>query len=206
MEKIRIMLVDDHILMRMGLVSAANGEADMIVVAEAENAEEAINGYREHRPDVVIMDLRMPKTDGIELTRSLCQKFGAVRVLVFSNYAAGDDVIRAIQAGAYGYLMKGMPLERLIHAIRTVYAGDKYIPPELVSRFASMLQTNFVERELDVLKLIARGLSNKQIAAQLNLAEGTIKMQVTSILAKLRAADRTEAVVIAVKRHILQLE
>lgn len=204
--KIRILLVDDHILMRMGLTSAANNEPDMEVVAEAEDGLEAIDAYRTHRPDVVVLDLRMPRKNGIETIGLLRQEFGSVRVLVLSNYSGGDDIGAAMQAGASGYVVKDMPLDRLLDAIRRIHAGEQVIPPEIARRLAGRLLSNLSNRELEVLALIAKGLSNKEIASALHLVEGTVKLHVTSILSKLGVADRTQAILVAIKRGIVQLE
>jgi DNA-binding NarL/FixJ family response regulator len=206
MAKIRILLVDDHILMRMGLVSATQSEPDMEIVAEAEDAEEGIRAFRQHRPDIVILDLRMPKMDGIEMLTALRQEFGAVKVLVLSNYSAGDEISRAIQAGAAGYVIKGAHLDQLLEAIRSVYSGNQYIPAEISKRLAERVQSQLSAREIEVLKLVARGHSNKEIAGFLHIVEGTVKIHVTNILSKLQVADRTQAVVVAMKRNIFQLD
>ena len=206
MNKIRLMLVDDHVLMRMGLVSATAVEPDMKVVCEIEDGKEAVEAFRTHRPDVVIVDLRLPGMDGIEIIKALRNEFGSVRILVFSNYGAGDDVARAIQAGASGYVVKDMPLEKLLEAIRTVFAGKLYLPPEIAGRLTGRIQSQLSDRELEVLRLIARGLSNKEIASRIGIVEGTVKAHVTNIFQKLGAVDRTSAVTIAMKRNLLQLE
>jgi DNA-binding NarL/FixJ family response regulator len=204
--KIRIMLVEDHVLVRMGLVSAANSEPDMEVVAEAEDAKQAEEGFRKHAPDVVVVDLRMPRTDGIEIMKALRSQFGPIKFLVLSSFGGGDDVSRAIQEGASGYIMKGMTLDRLLEGIRTVFAGGQYIPDEIARRITARIHSELSSRELEVLRLIARGRSNKEIASDLGIVEGTVKAHVTSILTKLGAADRTQAMAIAMKRQILQLE
>lgn len=204
--KIRILLVDDHIVLRMGLVTATSGEPDMEVVGEAENGMEAIEAYRVHRPDVVVLDLRMPKKNGIETIRMLREEFDQVRVLVFSNYASGEEVFQSFKAGASGFVVKEMPLERLLDAIRKVHQGEKYIPTEISVRMNGRVLSQLTSREVEVLSLIARGFSNKEIAAELALVEGTVKIHVTNILAKLGVADRTQAILAAVKRGIIQLE
>ena len=204
--KIRIMLVDDHILLRMGLTSAVDNEPDMEVVAEAEDGVEAIEAYRAHRPDVVVLDLRMPKRNGIETIAELQREFGSVCVLVLSNYGSGDEVAAAVQAGARGYVVKDMPLARVLDAIRQVHTGALSIPPEVACRMATRMLSQLSNREFEVLALVAKGRSNKEIAAALHLVEGTVKMHVTNILTKLGVADRTQAVVVAIKRGILQLE
>ena len=203
---IRIMLVDDHILMRMGLASATNNEPDMRVVAEAEDGIEAIEAYRQHLPDVVILDLRMPRRNGFETIAQLRKDFGSARILVLSNYSSGDEVAAAIQAGASGFAVKDMPLDRLLDAIRRVHAGEQFIPPEIARRLAGRMLSQLSNRELEVLALIGQGRSNKEIAATLHLVEGTVKVHVTNILSKLGVADRTQAVLAAVKRGILQIE
>lgn len=204
--KIRILLVDDHIVMRMGLATAAGGEPDMEIVAEAENGLEAIQAYQAHRPDVVVMDLRMPKKNGIETIYRMREEYGPARILVFSNYAGGDEVFQAFKAGACGFVTKEMPLERLLEAIRRVHAGEQYIPPEISMRMNGCILSNLSGRELEVLALVARGLSNKEIGAQLHVVEGTIKVHLKNILAKLGVSDRTQAILVAVKRGIIRLE
>lgn len=204
--KIRILLVDDHIVMRMGLATAASGEADMKVVAEAGDGLEAIQAYRVHRPDVVVLDLRMPKKNGIETIQLLREEFGAVRVLVFSNYAGGDEVFQAFKAGASGFVAKEMALERLLEAIRRVHAGDQYLPPEIAMRMNGRVISQLSSRELEVLAFVAKGLSNKEIGAALDVAEGTIKVHLKNILAKLNVSDRTQAILVAVKRGIIHLD
>jgi len=204
--KIRIMLVDDHIVMRMGLVTATTGEPDMEVVAEADNGLEAITAFRVHRPDVVVLDLRMPKKNGVETIRLLREEFGPVKVLVFSNYASGEEVFQAFKAGASGFVVKEMALDRLLDAIRKVHQGEQYIPSEISARMSGRVLSQLSTRELEVLSLIAKGLPNKEIAAALDVVEGTVKIHVTNILAKLRVSDRTQAILAAVKQGIIQLD
>jgi len=204
--KIRILLVDDHIVMRMGLATAASGEPDMKVVAEAGDGLEAVQAYRTHRPDVVVLDLRMPKMNGIETIQRLRDEFGPVRILVFSNYAGGDEVFQAFKAGAAGFVAKEMPLERLLEAIRRVHAGEQYLPSEISMRLNGRVLSQLSSRELEVLALVAKGLSNKEIGAALDVAEGTIKVHLKNILAKLNVSDRTQAILVAVKRGIIHLD
>ncbi len=204
--KIRILLVDDHIVLRMGLVTAANDEPDMEVVAEADNGTGALAAYRQHRPDVVVLDLRMPGMNGTEVIRRLRDDFGDVCVLVFSNYASGEEVFQAFRAGARGFVVKDMPLERLLEAIRKVQRGEQYIPPEISARMSGRVISQLSSREIEVLTLVAKGLSNKEIAARLDLVEGTVKVHLTNILGKLRVADRTQAILAGVKQGIIQLE
>jgi DNA-binding NarL/FixJ family response regulator len=205
-EKIRILLVDDHIVLRMGLMTAASGEPDMEVVADAENGADAIAAFRTHRPDVVVLDLRMQGMSGLETIRALREEFGDVRVLIFSSYANGDELYQALKAGACGFVVKEMALARLLEAIRKVHQGEEYIPPEIAKRMSGPVLSQLSLRELEVLQLVGRGLSNKEIAARLGLVEGTVKIHVTNILAKLRVSDRTQAILAAVKRGIIQIE
>ncbi len=205
-KKIRILLVDDHIVLRMGLTTATNGEPDMEVVADADNGLQAIEAYRAHRPDVVVLDLRMHGMNGVDTIKLLREEFRDARVLVFSNYASGDEVFQALRAGACGFVVKEMALDRLLEAIRSIHAGDKYVPPEIATRMNGRVLSQLSPRELDVLKLVAKGLSNKEIGSELRVVEGTVKVHLTNILAKLGVSDRTQAILTAVKRGIIQLE
>lgn len=204
--KIRVMLVDDHIIVRMGLSFAINNQTDMQVIAQAEDGNEAIELYRQHRADVVILDLRMPKRNGIETIGLLRREFGTVRVLVLSNYGSGDEISAALQAGACGFVGKDTALAELITAVRQIHGGDQVIPPEVARRLASRIASQLSPRELEVLTLLGRGLSNKEVGTALNVVESTVKVHVTNILAKLGVADRTQAVLAGVKRGIIQLE
>lgn len=204
--KIRILLVDDHILMRIGLTSAANNQPDMEVVAEAEHGFEAIEAFRVHRPDVVILDLRMPQKNGIETIDALRKEFGEVRILVLTNYGGGDDISAAIKGGAAGYVTKDMPLKELLEVIRRVAAGEIVIPPQIARRYNQRLSSGLSDREVEVLAHLAKGRSNKEVAEALHVVEGTVKLHVTSILAKFGAQDRTQAVLVALRRGIVQLE
>jgi DNA-binding NarL/FixJ family response regulator len=204
--KIRVMVVEDHVLVRMGLVAAANEEPDIEVVAEVEDGRQVVAAYRAHEVDVVLLDLRMPGMDGIEIIRALRAEFGRVRILMLSSYGGGDDVSRAMQEGAAGYIVKGMLLEQLLEGIRTVHAGGKYLPPEISTRMAERVNSDISPRELEVLQLISKGKSNREIAKHLGIVEGTVKIHIAHIFTKLGAADRTQAMAIAIKRQILQLE
>lgn len=205
-EKIRILLVDDHMVIRMGLMTATSDTPDMEVVADVESGQEALEAYRRHQPDVVVLDLRMHGMGGIETIRALREEFGNPRILIFSNFAKGEEVYQAIKAGASGFVVKEMALDRLLEAIRRVYQGEQYIPPEVAARIGERLLAQLSPRELDVLQHVAKGLSNKEIAAQLGVVEGTVKIHVANIFAKLGVSDRTQALVAAVKRGIIQIE
>jgi DNA-binding NarL/FixJ family response regulator len=205
-KKIRILLVDDHAVIRMGLATAASDAGDMDVVADVENGEDAVAAFRQHQPDVVVLDLRMPGLSGVETIRTLREEFKSVRILIFSNFAKGDEIYRALKAGAAGFVLKGMPLERLLEAIRAVHQGDQYIPNEIAMRVGERLLAQLSPREIDILHLLARGLSNKEIAAELGVVEGTVKIHITSIFNKLSVSDRTQALIEAVKRGIVQID
>lgn len=205
-KKIRLMLVEDHILMRMGLVSATRIEPDMEVVAEVEDGSKVVESFRKHKPDVVLLDLRLPGMDGIQVIKALRQEAPDARIVVLSSYGGGDDVTQAIQSGASGYVLKNMPLQQVLEAVRVVHLGGQYITREIASRMSLRLHSDMSAREIEVLRLIAQGRSNKEIAAKLGIVEGTVKAHVTNIFGKLGAVDRTQAITIAMKRQILQLE
>jgi DNA-binding NarL/FixJ family response regulator len=205
-KKIRILLVDDHMVIRMGLTTAVSDAADMEVVADVENGQQAIEAFRKHRPDIVILDLRMQGLSGIETLRALREEYKSARILVFSNYAKGEEIYQAMKAGASGFVMKEMPLERLLEAIRAVHEGEQYIPPEIAMRVGERVLAQLSPRELDVLQMLGRGLSNKEIGAQLGVVEGTVKIHITNIFSKLGVSDRTQALIKAIKRGIVQID
>src|SRR4051812_40142304 len=205
-KKIRILLVDDHAVIRMGVTTAANDAADMEVVAGVETAQEAIEAYRKHRPDVVVLDLRLHGMNGLETLRALTEEFKNVRTLIFSSYARGEEIFRAVKAGATGFVLREMPLERLLEAIRTVHQGAQYMPAEIATRVGERVLAQLTPREVEILHLLARGLSNKEIGVQLGVVEGTVKIHITSIFSKLAVSDRTQALVEAIKRGIVQID
>ncbi|MEO7413922.1 MAG: response regulator transcription factor [Opitutaceae bacterium] len=205
-KKIRILLVDDHAVIRMGLTTAIGDTSDMEVVANAENAAEAMEAFRKHRPDVVVLDLRLHGASGIETLRLLVEESKNVHVLIFSNYAKGEEIHRAMKAGAAGFVLKEMSLDRVLEGIRAVHQGTRYVPPEIAIRLGERLLAELSPREIDVIHLLARGLSNKEIGAQLEVVEGTVKIHITSIFNKLNVSDRTQALVEAIKRGIVQIE
>jgi DNA-binding NarL/FixJ family response regulator len=202
----RILLVDDHMVIRMGLMTAASDTADMEVVAEAESGQEALEAYRRHRPDVVVLDLRMHGMNGIETLRAIREEFKGARVLIFSNYAKGEEIYQAMKSGAAGFVLKEMPLNRLLEAIRVVHRGEHYIPAEVAVRVGERMLAQLSPRELEVLQLLGRGFSNKEIAAHLGVVEGTVKIHVANIFGKLGVSDRTQALIEAIKRGIVQIE
>jgi len=205
-EKIRILVADDHMVMRMGLVSAASDQPDMEVVADVESGEEAIDAFRVHRPDIVILDLRMKGLGGLGTIRVLRSEFPEARIIIFSSYARGEEVYQALKLGVVGFVVKDMALGRLLEAIRQVNKGEKYIPPELAVRMSERVFVQLTEREKEVLALVAKGRSNKEIGSQLGVTEGTAKIHVTNILSKLEVTARTEAVVVAVRLGLIDIE
>ena len=205
-KKIRVLLVDDHAVIRMGLTTAANDAADMAVVADVENGQDAIEAFRKHRPDVVVLDLRLQGMNGVETTRALREEFKTARILIFTNYAKGEEIYLALKAGASGFVLKGMPLDRLLEAIRAVHQGNQYIPSEIATRVGERLLAQLSPREIEVLHSLARGSSNKEIAAQLGVVEGTVKIHITNIFSKLGVSDRTQALIEAIRRGIVQIE
>ena len=203
---IKVLSVDDHALLREGIAALVNAESDMKLIAEASNGQEAIEKFRLHRPDVTLMDLQMPALNGIDAIIGIRSEFPNARVIVLTTYAGDVQVLRALRAGAQGYILKGHVRRELLDTIRAVHAGQKRIPPEVAAELAEhAVEDELSPREIDVLRLIAAGNANKEIAAQLSIAEDTVKSHVTNILAKLGANDRTHAVTTALKRGIIEL-
>src|ERR1700734_162880 len=203
---IRILAVDDHALLRKGIAATINAEPDMKLVAEASNGEEAIEKFRSHRPDVTLMDLQMPGLNGIEAIDRIQSEFLNARIIVLTTYTGDVQVLRALKAGARGYILKGHVHRELLDAIRAVHAGQKRIPPEIAVELANHAADDELSpREIDVLRLIAAGNANKQIADQLSIGEATVKGHVANILSKLAANDRTHAVTIGLRRGIIEL-
>jgi len=205
--KIRIMVVDDHFVVRMGLVGSINLEPDMTVEVEASTGQQAIANFRQHRPDIVLMDLKLPGMGGVETTGIICKEFPDASIIMLSTHDGEEDIYRSLQAGARTYLLKTAAREELIDTIRTVHAGKRCISPAIGARLAErMTHAELTLRELDVLKLIASGKSNKEIGSALQIAEVTVKLHVGHILAKLKVNDRTQAATTALQRGILHLD
>ena len=203
---IRILTVDDHPLLRKGIAALVNAEPDMKLVAEASNGREAIEQFRLHRPDITLMDLQMPDLDGIEAISCIHGEFNNARIIVLTTYTGDVQVVRALKAGARGYVLKGHVHRELLETVRAVHAGQKRIPPEIAVELADhAADDELTSREIDVLRLIAAGNANKQIADQLSISEETVKGRVKNILSKLGANDRTHAATIGIRRGIIEL-
>jgi DNA-binding NarL/FixJ family response regulator len=204
--KIRVVLVDDHVLMRIGLTFALNNQPDIQVVGEAGDGSEAVAVCRDCSPDVVVLDLRMPGQNGIETIGQLCRESTGPRVLVLSNYGSGDEIESALQAGALGFVRKDTPLAGVVEAIRNVHQGIQHLPREASGTLARWISSQLSQREIEVLKLIGKGLTNKEIADALHVTESTIKGHVTGLLTKLGVSDRTQAVLSGFKKGLIHLE
>ena len=205
-QKIRILIADDHYVVRLGLSALVNTEPDMEVVAEASDGAQAVEMFARHRPDLALMDLRMPVMNGIDATISIRHQFPTACVLILTAFDGDEDIHKALEAGAYGYLLKNSTGEKLIPAVRAVAGGEFCIPKEVASRLA--VRNGFdhlTAREVQVLHELAKGRANKEIAEVLNISEHTAKDHLKSILAKLRVSDRTEAVTAAIQRGIIHL-
>jgi len=203
---IRILTVDDHLLLREGIAAVLEAQSDMVLVGEASNGREAIDRFRQLRPDVTLMDLRMPDMNGIDAITAICREFPNARIIVLSTYAGDVQAAAALRAGASGYLLKNLVRTELLDTIRAIHAGKRRVPPEIATEIAEhVADDSLTERETEILKCVAAGKSNKLIAAELNISDGTVKTHMKSILPKLNASDRTHAVTIALKRGILDL-
>lgn len=205
-EGIRILTIDDHQLLREGIAAVLEAPEDMTLVAQASNGLEGVEIFRRLRPDITLMDLRMPDMSGIETIAAIRAEFPKARIIVLTTYAGDALAAAALKAGASGYLLKNLIRKELIETIRAVYSGKRRVPPEIAMEIAEHVADDALsERELEVLRRVAAGKSNKLIAAELGIVEGTVKTHMKSILPKLDASDRTHAVMIALKRGILDL-
>jgi DNA-binding NarL/FixJ family response regulator len=203
---ITVLCVDDHPLVRKGLAAILHNEGDISVVGEANNGEDALRLFRELQPDITLMDLKMPGLDGIGTVKAIREEYPDAKIIALTSFDGDHDIFRALEAGVRGYLLKETVHAEIIGAIRTVHAGQRLIPPDVAKRLADAFpQAPLTPRETEVLALVAQGLANKEIARRLGTADGTIKMHVQNILAKLDASDRTHAVTIGVKRGIIRL-
>ncbi len=204
---ITILCVDDHPLVRKGIASIIANEANLKLVGEAGGGHEAVDMFRSLRPDVVLMDLRMPDMDGIEATKQIRKIDPEAKIIALTSYDGDQDIYKAIEAGVRGYILKEMVHTKVIDAIQTVHSGKRLMPTEVAERLSEYFpQVALTPREIEVLKYVAKGMANKEIAHHLGTASGTVKMHVQNILAKLGASDRTHAVTIALERGILHLD
>lgn len=203
---IRVLAVDDHPVFRQGIAALIGGQADMTLVGEASNGREAIQQFRTQRPDVTLMDLQMPEMNGLDATIAIRSEFPQARIILLTTYTGDVQVMRALKAGAQGYLLKNLLHKDLLQTIRAVHSGKKALSPEASSQLAEHAgEDALTEAEVAVLRLIAAGNANKQIASQLSITEETVKSRVKNILSKLGANDRTHAATIALKRGIIEL-
>jgi DNA-binding NarL/FixJ family response regulator len=204
---IRVLAVDDHAIVRDGIAHLVATQSDMELVTEACDGREAVEQFRKHRPDVTLMDLQMPNMCGIDAINAIRAEFPEARIIVLTTYAGDVQVKRALQAGAQGYLLKGLLRKELLETIRAVYGGQKRLSPEIAAEIAEhALDTGLTPREISVLRLIADGNANKEIAVQLHISEESVKGYVKNILFKLDANDRTHAAIIGLKRGIIDLQ
>ena len=203
---IRVLCVDDHPIVRKGIASLLANEPDVELVGEAASGKEAVEMFKRYQPDVTLMDLRLPNMDGIAATRAIRGEFPEAQIIALTSYDGDQDIYQALEAGVRGYILKEMVHTEVLRAIRIVHSGKRLMPPEVAERLSEYFpQIALTPREVEVLSFVAKGLANKDIAAELGTAAGTIKMHVQNILAKLGAADRTQAVTIAYQRGILHL-
>jgi two-component system NarL family response regulator len=206
-DAIRVLVADDHPVVRAGLAAILVTEPALSVVAEAGTGGEAVELHRRHRPELTLMDLRMPEMGGVEATRAICGEFPEARIIVLTTYDGDEDIHRALQAGARGYLLKHMLRRDLVVAVRAVHSGERYIPAEVARRLAQRDEdSTLTPRELEVLRLVSRGLTNEEIGGALGIGAGTISTHVRSILRKLDVSDRTEAVTVALQRGVIHLD
>lgn len=204
--KVKVLIVDDHPLMRVGIAAIIDARSDMMAVAQAGTGEEAVVLFEQHRPDITLMDLRLPSMSGVDAIRTIRSKHPQSRFVVLTTYEGDEDIHQALAAGAQGYMIKGMPHEALIDALRRVHAGGRFLPPPIKLALASRIPDGELSsREREVLALLVKGKSNNQIATKLGITEATVKCHVSVILRRLNASDRTQAVVVALQRGILHL-
>jgi DNA-binding NarL/FixJ family response regulator len=204
--KIKVLVVDDHPVVRVGISTIIDTQADMTVVAETGSGEEAISLFREHLPDLTVMDLRLERMSGVACIRKIRKEFPEARFVVLTTYRGDEDIHQALQAGAVGYLIKGMPRQLLLDALRRVHAGDRFLPPSVTEALASRKpDAELSPREHQVLLLLARGKSNKEIASALGIAEVTVKCHLSMIFLRLNVTDRTQAIIAAAQRGLVHL-
>ena len=204
-KKIRVLLADDHVIMRVGLSEIIQRESDMEMVAEAGDGIEAVDAYRRYRPDVVIMDLRMPRQGGVATICILLEEYPDARILVYSNSTSREQIHASFNGGARGFVNKSMSLEDLLKGVRAVSQGNYYIPTQILACLGLNSALNLTSREMGILALVAKGMSNKEIGTEMHLAERAVKTHMTGILAKMEVSDRNQAVLVGVRRGLLQV-
>jgi DNA-binding NarL/FixJ family response regulator len=203
---IRILVADDHPIVRQGLVAILNDQPDMSVVAEGSNGQQAIEQFRIHQPDVTLLDLQMPEVGGVEAISTIRSEFPEAAIIMFSIYETDEDIYQGLRAGAKAYLLKDTPCPEILEVIRAVSEGQRYVPAGIGTKLAARMERpNLSDREYEVLSLMAKGKNNKAIAAELNITENTVKFHVTNVMIKLGASDRTHAVVNALQQGIIKL-
>lgn len=203
---IRVLIVDDHAIVRNGLATIINRDPEMAVIAQAEDGQQAIAVFREYQPDVTLMDLRMPKMGGVEAISEICAQFKQARIAVLTTYDDDEAIYQGLHAGAQGYLLKDAQPGELLNAIRAIHNGQKYIPPEVGAKLLQRISNpELSQREMEVLRLMAKGMGNQEIGTDLSIGESTVKSHVNRIFSKLGASDRTQAVITAIKRGIVNL-
>src|SRR5215470_11310332 len=206
LQPIRVFSVDDHPLLHQGLATVIRTQSDMVLVAEASNGRDAVQGFREHNPDVTLMDLRLPDMSGIDAMIAIRSQFPEARIIILTTFSGDAEIQRALEAGARAYVLKSMPPKELVDVIRQVHAGKKRIPPEIAAHLAEHYSDEALTgREVEVLREIAGGNRNRDIAEKLFITEETVKVHIKHIMEKLGASDRTQAVAIGVRRGIIQL-
>lgn len=204
---IRILIADDHPVVRQGLVAMIELKSDMTIVAEASNGREAVDLFRQHHPDVTLIDLRMPEMDGVEAIAMIRAADRQARIIVLTTYDTDEDIYRGLGAGAMAYVLKGTSSDELLDTIRAVHAGQTCIPSDIAAKLATRMTTpELTAREMEVLRLIVAGKSNRAISITLNISEGTVRAHVNNILSKLDANDRTQAATLALKRGLVRLK
>lgn len=206
-EQISVIIAEDHAVVRSGLAALINLEEDMTVVAEAENGKIAVDLYRQHQPDIMLIDLQMPELDGVGTIAQIRAEFPKAKIIILTTYEGDEDIYRGLKSGAKGYLLKDVTDRELIDGIRTVYDGRRYIPFKVAAKLAErMTSSELTEREIEVIRHLVGGGSNQEIAQSLSITEGTVKFHVNNILKKLEVKDRTSAVIVALKRGLARLD
>jgi two-component system NarL family response regulator len=206
-EVLTVLIADDHPVVREGLATLINRRSDMRVVAEAANGREAVEKFLAHSPDIALLELRLPIMDGVESVMSICEKMPAARLVIFTTYKGEEDIYRAVKAGAFGYLLKETPLNEVVECIRAVARGTRWIPPGVAAMLGKRVADRaLTARELEVIRALASGKSNKEIGTLLDISEATVKVHITHILEKLKVTGRTEAINVAMRRGLVHMD